>query len=140
MRKAILILTLILILIPNILFAKSNNYIPLLKKYFKSEWRTAYAIMMAESGGNPKAIGDTHLKYYSYGLFQINRRWHKYPKEKLLEPEFNIKIAKKIYDERGWKEWGAYKNGSCERWLRRIIREEEKNEHNRNTQKESRGN
>lgn len=89
-----------------------------LKKYFGEEWRLAYAVMMAESSGDPKRIGDTHLQMPSVGLFQINQIWHHYSTEELQNPEFNIKIAKEISSKgRGWNNWTTYRTGQYQKYL-----------------------
>jgi len=112
MKKLLFIL---IFLIPSSVYGE--DFTPLLKKYFKENWKIAYAIMKAESGGNPRAIGDKNLKYYSYGLFQINRRWHKFSKASLLNPEFNIKIASEIYKKYGFTQWSTYKNGRYKKFM-----------------------
>lgn len=95
----------------------ASPYDTLLKKYFGDEAKLAYAVMMGESTGDPARIGDTHMAKYSYGLFQINQTWHNFPKEQLLDAEFNIKTAKEIRDSYGWEQWSAYKNGSYKKFL-----------------------
>lgn len=77
----------------------------MIKTEFGEEADNAILVANCESSMNPKTIGDKHLKHYSYGLFQINTRWHPYTEKQLLEPEFNIKIAKQIYDRGGWERW-----------------------------------
>lgn len=89
----------------------------LLKKYFGDEWKIAQAVMMAESSGDPGRVGDTHMDHYSYGLFQINRTWHKYPADDLKNPEFNIRIAKEIRDSGGWERWTTYRTGQYKDFL-----------------------
>lgn len=84
---------------------------------FGDEWEIAYAIMMAESSGNPNVIGDRHLKKPSVGLFQINQIWHPYSTEDLQNPEFNIEIAKEIRDNGGWERWTTYRTGAYQKYL-----------------------
>ncbi|WP_051103520.1 peptidoglycan DD-metalloendopeptidase family protein [Terracoccus sp. 273MFTsu3.1] len=89
----------------------------------------AYAIMMAESGGNAhahntnKATGDN-----SYGLFQINMlggmgperrsKFHLANNDALFDPLTNAKVA---YDmSKGgsdWHDWSTYKRGDYKKYL-----------------------
>ena len=79
----------------------------LIRKTFPECPEMALKVAECESSMDSQRIGDTHMKFYSYGLFQINTTWHKYSKEVLLDPVENIKIARKIYDESGgnWNRW-----------------------------------
>ena len=77
----------------------------------------AYAIMMAESGGDPTAVNLNHnTADYSIGLFQINLYGYlsdgRPPREWLECPENNIDYAYRIYQRDGWTAWGAYQNQS----------------------------
>lgn len=89
----------------------------LVRRYFGSEYGMARAIMIAESGGEPTRVGDTHLKKYSYGLFQINQTWHHYSKRELLDPETNIRIAKEIRDRYGWTQWTTFRTEQYKNYL-----------------------
>jgi len=99
---------------------QSSPTVRTIKKYFGDEWKTAYAVMMAESHGDPSRIGDTHLSKPSIGLFQINQIWHPYTVEQLQDPEFNIKTAKDIRDSGGWERWTTYRTGQYEKFLNQI--------------------
>ena len=83
----------------------------------------AYAVMMAESGGNSNIVNFNHnTKDYSVGLFQINLYGNlalERPSEEWLKnPENNIEYAYKIYQKDGWNAWGAYRNKSYLKFLR----------------------
>ena len=89
-----------------------NSILDLIKKEFGDEWRVAYAVAMAESGMNPEAVGDKHCAKPSIGLFQINKIYHDHTTEDLMNPEYNIKVAKEISSKgRGWENWTTYRNG-----------------------------
>jgi soluble lytic murein transglycosylase-like protein len=63
-------------------------------------------IMECESNFNPKAVGDTDTKYYSYGLLQIrNLPSRNYPIETLFNPEENIEVANKVFIDQGYGAW-----------------------------------
>ncbi len=94
----------------------------LIKKYFpQSEWDTARAVMMAESGGNSNAKGDDYpiggLHAPSYGLFQIRALQGRPGADKLLDPEENIKYAAQMQRSEGWGPWSAYTNGNYQQYL-----------------------
>jgi hypothetical protein len=91
---------------------------------------TAYAVMMAESGGNPRAhnpnasTGDN-----SYGLFQINMLGNLGParlkqyglksNEDLFDPLTNARVAFRMSGGgKNWQPWSAYKNGSYQQYLK----------------------
>lgn len=75
--------------------------------------KLAYAVCMAESGGNPNALNmnDRHNGCVgSAGLFQIacihTNKQHEF------NPERNVQKAWEIYQRSGWKPWGAYTSGA----------------------------
>lgn len=89
---------------------------------------TMGAIMMAESGGDPKQLNNNpRTGDLSYGLFQINMiadlgpaRRQQYGlrrNEDLHDPNKNIDIAVKILGSSGLTAWGAFKNGSYKQYL-----------------------
>ena len=89
-----------------------------IRKAFPGEENIAVAIAKCESSLDPKRIGDTHMKYPSIGLFQINQTWHKYDTETLQNPDENIRIAKEIKERWGnWNAWSCYKFGFYEKHL-----------------------
>jgi len=98
--------------------SNSKEIKDLVARYFQAEAKTALAIAMCESSLDPSRIGDTNMEKYSYGLFQVNRTWHDYTPEQLLDPEFNCKVAKQIRDKWGnWNAWSCYKNGNYKKFL-----------------------
>ena len=109
-------------------------------------WPTADAIIAVaiagpESGYNAQARGDhysifppdqqaVYLQYAcdgytSFGLWQINTRWH-YPELSaltgqvdpclwaawLFDPDNNARLARSIFDSQGWEAWTAYNTGA----------------------------
>lgn len=108
-----------------------TSYDNLLKKHFGEEWELARAIMLAESNGNPKAIGyncvynkrvkackipDRHKAIsHDGGLLQISDQHIEL--SKVLDPEKNIIMAKKIRDSQGWNAWFTYKNNKHLKYL-----------------------
>jgi hypothetical protein len=70
-------------------------------------------IAYCESGFQEKAIGDGHLTYMhngveygkSYGVFQIRHLPGRPDPKKLMEAEFNIAYAKKLYDASRLSPW-----------------------------------
>lgn len=86
---------------------------PLVAKYFGANTNVALAIMIPESGGNPRASSPTN----DHGLFQINKGLAIYG-EQIYDPEFNIKVA---YEQKflkgGWRHWTVFTNGSYRRYL-----------------------
>lgn len=92
-----------------------------------SELDTLRRIMHAESGCDPRAIGDK-TRGYSYGLMQIHlptwcrpsRYWphgylythHVLPAddcEPLLDPATNLRAALIVHRVGGWKQWSTYR-------------------------------
>ncbi len=99
-----------------------GDYYSLIASY---DWdaRVAWAVMMAESGGNPNAInsGDNHrVCRGSYGLFQMGcLHFGSYglTESNWSDPEVNVRAAYLLWKERGWGQWGAYTNGSYKKFL-----------------------
>jgi len=82
-----------------------DSYYSLITQY---DWNhnLAYKIMLCESSGNPKAVGDRNTRYWSYGLMQVrNLPSRNYNVEDLFVPEINIKYAYDIYKQQGWNAW-----------------------------------
>ncbi len=102
---------------------KSNSDVDsLIKKHFpQSEWDTARAVMMAESGGNPGAKGDDYpingLHAPSYGLFQIRHLEGRPGPDVLLNAEENIKYAAQMQRTQGWGPWTGYTSGNYKQYL-----------------------
>lgn len=83
---------------------------------FGAESRIALAVAKAESGLNPKAINRNRDGSRDMGIFQINDR-HGWSDEERLDWRTNIRIAKELYDSRGWNEWAVYNNGTYRNYL-----------------------
>ncbi len=91
--------------------------------------RTAWAVGMAESGGNPRAHnGNRNTGDNSYGLYQINmidrlgparlRQYNLRSNEDLFDPATNIRVMMQMSGNcTNWQPWSAYKNGSYRRFL-----------------------
>ncbi len=82
----------------------------LIQKYFpQSEWGRAYQVMMAESKGNPQAVGDNYPingeVRPSFGLFQIRTFPNRPPPQALVDPETNVRYAAELWKSQGWKPW-----------------------------------
>lgn len=77
----------------------------------------AVAVAQCESHMDASREGDMQMEKHSYGLFQINQTWHPYSKETLVNPDENIKIARKIFDSGGWNRWSCYRFGYYEKYL-----------------------
>lgn len=92
----------------------------LIRSTFGKDAVTAVAVAMAESGLNPYALNtkDSHQGCNgSYGIFQIGCLHEKDP-SLLYDVEYNIKRAKEIYDQSGWRPWGAYTDGNYLAYMR----------------------
>jgi len=90
---------------------------------FPEEPDVAIAIAKAESNMKSWKIGDKHLRWkdgrngMSCGLFQI-RIFPKRPNcEKLLDEDFNIEFARKLYEKSGWKPWSTYTSGIYKKFM-----------------------
>lgn len=89
----------------------------LVRKYTNWDTNVAYAVCMAESGGNSNAANynDNHGSCRgSFGLMQLACFWIPNP----TDPEANIAKANEIYSRSGWKPWGAYTSGAYTKYLR----------------------
>lgn len=80
--------------------------------------RTAIAVAMAESGGNPRAHGDRSLGG-SYGLWQVHHPSHpQYPIAKLLNARYNARAAYQISGGgRNWGPWTTFRTGAYRQFL-----------------------
>jgi hypothetical protein len=77
---------------------------------------TAAAVAMAESGGNPSAIGDGGT---SFGLWQIHLPAHpEVDRMRVLDPVYNaaeaLRIARQGAD---WSPWTTFTNGAYRRFM-----------------------
>ncbi len=98
----------------------SFGYYSYYNEIAKYDWNVsvAYAIMMAESNGNPEAVNwrDNHkVCKGSFGLFQMacsHIDSYGLTSDNIKDPETNIRAAYLLYKQRGWRPWGAYTNKS----------------------------
>ncbi len=84
-----------------------------------SDLSTAVAIAMAESSGNPQALGDPILGV-SVGLWQINLHAHpEYSQQELFDPQTNANAAFAVYSKAGsdFSPWSTYKSGAYQQYL-----------------------
>jgi LysM repeat protein len=91
--------------------------------------KMAWAIGMAESGGNPRAYnGNSKTGDKSYGLFQINmlgnlgparlKQYNLKSNEDLFDPATNIRVMIKMSKNfTNWKPWSVYKRGTYKKFL-----------------------
>lgn len=77
---------------------------------------TAAAIAMAESGGDPTAIGD---KGTSFGLWQVHTpAWPQFDQNSLLDPTYNAKAALVISQGGSvWTPWSTFNSGAYLQYL-----------------------
>lgn len=80
-----------------------------------SDLTLAVAVALAESSGNPNAIGDLSITAGgSIGLWQINKHWHpEFNGQNLSDPQTNANAAFSVYRGAGnsFQPWSTYKNG-----------------------------
>ncbi len=91
----------------------SNACVVAMKKVFPSNlWGVGYAIMKAESGVRPNAIGGPNYNgTYDYGCWQINNT------PRALNPDVGAQIAWYKYNHSGWYPWTVYKTGKYIRFM-----------------------
>lgn len=76
---------------------------------------TAVAIALAESSGNPAAIGDSGN---SIGLWQIDIVYHpEFSGDDLTNPQTNANDAYQIYTQSGFSAWSTFTNGAYEAYV-----------------------
>jgi Lysozyme like domain len=78
---------------------------------------TAVAVALAESSGNPSAFGDAGIGQGSFGLWQINSKYHpEYGPDfsTLYDPQANANAAFAVYSQAGnsFKPWSTFKTGA----------------------------
>lgn len=77
---------------------------------------TAVAVALAESSGNPNALGDLNITPGgSVGLWQVNLKYHpEYTTDQLRDPQQNANAAFAIYQAAGnsFTPWSTFKNGA----------------------------
>ena len=73
---------------------------------------------MGESELNPQAYNPEGHRGCngSFGIMQI-ACVHVKDTSRLFDPEYNLQVARRIYDAEGWRPWGAYTDGSYLRYL-----------------------
>ncbi len=96
--------------------------VEVLLRQFSWEYEIARAVMLAESGGNPRAYNPEWHRgcQGSYGLMQvacIHYEARGIYGDMRFDPQLNMQIAFEIYQESWWRPWGAYVNGSFRRFL-----------------------
>ena len=79
--------------------------------------KTAYAVCMAESGGNHLAYGDGGTAYPSIGLMQIRTLPGRPSKEQLEDPQFNMQYAYNMWQSQGFQPWSAWSSGAYLRFM-----------------------
>src|SRR5271154_6674982 len=86
-----------------------------------SDLLTAVAIALAESSGNPSAVGDLNITLGgSIGLWQINLKAHpEYTAAQLMDPQTNANAAFAVYLVKGssFTPWSTYNNGAYVKYL-----------------------
>lgn len=74
-----------------------------------SDARVAAAVALAESSGNPQAIGDYGK---SIGLWQIYLPAHpQFADTNLIDPETNAAAAYSVFQDQGFAAWTTFRNG-----------------------------
>jgi len=99
---------------------KSNNYSGVCSEYYdlvsQYDWdvNIALAIMKAESGCNPDAVGYNTNGTSDHGLFQLNSAYW----NTSHDPATNIKEAYRVYSRSGgWTPWSVYNSGKYLQYL-----------------------
>jgi len=88
---------------------------------------TAIAIALAESNGDPSAVGDRSLaplKGPSVGLWQIDIGQQEHPEvteEQMLDPAQNAAKAFEIWQIQGFNAWTTYKSGAYTAYLNFAV-------------------
>jgi len=83
-----------------------SKYTSIMEKY---DWATttAMSVCKAESGGNPRAVGDSDTEFVSCGLMQIRTIVGRPTCEELKDPETNIAYAYYLWSKEGWTPWSV---------------------------------
>ena len=84
---------------------------------------TAVSIALAESSGNPRALGDVGIGQGSFGLWQINSYYHpEYGPDftVLYDPQTNANAAFAVYRQSGFGAWSTFKNNAYAQYLSQV--------------------
>jgi hypothetical protein len=86
---------------------------------------TAVSIALAESGGNPNALGDVGIGQGSFGLWQINSFYHpEYDPDFtiLYDPQTNANAAYSVYSVSGrtFKPWSTFNSGQYQAFVPQV--------------------
>jgi len=89
-----------------------------IREAFPDNHRVMLAIAQAESNLNPSALNpESHNGCDgSFGVFQI-ACLHVDDPEMLYDVDYNIEIAKGIYEAQGYQPWGAWSDGNFKKYL-----------------------
>jgi lysozyme-like protein len=83
--------------------------------------QVAVAVALAESSGNPGAVGDlTITPGGSVGLWQINLKYHpEFAGQDLTDPQTNANAAYSIYQAAGnsFSPWSTYNSGAYSAYI-----------------------
>jgi hypothetical protein len=85
--------------------------------------QVAVAVALAESSGNPAAVGDVNVPVagaQSTGLWQINSHFHpEFAGQDLTDPQTNANAAYSVYTAAGssFSPWSTYKNGAYSAYI-----------------------
>lgn len=87
---------------------------------------TAVAVALAESSGNPNALGDVGIGQGSFGLWQISSLYH--PEfgpdfTTLYDPQTNANAAFKVYSAAGnsFSPWSTFKAGTYQQFVDSVT-------------------
>ena len=89
----------------------------IVQSIFGEGWELAYAIMMAESGGNQFATNSNNNGSKDFGIWQINTI-HNLPNECTLDVKCSTEFAYKLSKGgTNWTPWVAYNTGVYNKFL-----------------------
>lgn len=96
-----------------------ENYVTIYEKHFGSKAATFLRIAKAESGCNPRAVGDTHLTYtqngvlygMSCGMLQVRFLPGRPTCSEMQNPDANAAYAAMLYASGGFGHWTVCNKG-----------------------------
>lgn len=102
------------------------NILQEIRKTFTQDPVVAVAVAQAESKLNPRAYNpEWHYDRQgnkvcqgSYGIMQVACVHYMQNPEALFDVEFNLAMARKIYNESRWQPWGAHSDGRYLAYMR----------------------